>query len=319
MKPVRVRFVDFWGVFDPENNLLTEGLRRLAPIELTNGDYDILFFGDDGARLHRQLPAGTKVYFAVENRLPNFRQCDFAFTFHFSDDERVCRLPYYVLRSGDPRRLIKQEEQIDAVLAEQRGFCSAVISNANPRRTRRRLDFFRRLQARRPIASGGRALNNIGGPVADKIAFLRQYRFNLAFENDAYPGYTTEKLFDAMAAQTVPIYWGNPRVTEDFNTDSFIDVSRFSSDEAALDHILEVAEDRATYERYLRAPYFHENRPSPYYSVDRLLPFLERILRHRPGRRTVFSFGDVVFDCRKRIGYTVPFLKPRGAGRPEVP
>ena len=43
----------------------------------------------------------------------------------------------------------------------------------------------------------------------DKIAYLRQFKFNLCPENSNYRGYVTEKIFEAIKAGCVPIYWGN--------------------------------------------------------------------------------------------------------------
>lgn len=37
---------------------------------------------------------------------------------------------------------------------------------------------------------------------------MRRYKFTIAFENQSYPGYVTEKIADALMAGTVPIYWG---------------------------------------------------------------------------------------------------------------
>lgn len=43
----------------------------------------------------------------------------------------------------------------------------------------------------------------------DKIAYLRQFKFNLCPENSNNRGYVTEKVFEAIKAGCVPIYWGN--------------------------------------------------------------------------------------------------------------
>ena len=43
----------------------------------------------------------------------------------------------------------------------------------------------------------------------DIIAYLRQYLFNICPENSASYGYTTEKLFQSIAAGCIPVYWGN--------------------------------------------------------------------------------------------------------------
>ena len=43
----------------------------------------------------------------------------------------------------------------------------------------------------------------------DKIEYLRQFRFNLCPENSNNKGYVTEKIFEAIKADCVPVYWGN--------------------------------------------------------------------------------------------------------------
>jgi len=58
-----------------------------------------------------------------------------------------------------------------------------------------------------------------------KRQFLSEYKFTIAFENYVYPGYQTEKLYDAMLVNSIPVYCGDPNIGEIFNTASFINVS----------------------------------------------------------------------------------------------
>ena len=44
--------------------------------------------------------------------------------------------------------------------------------------------------------------------------YLRNCKFNICFENSSGPGYTTEKLFHALAAGCVPIYWSGEFMPE---------------------------------------------------------------------------------------------------------
>jgi len=44
----------------------------------------------------------------------------------------------------------------------------------------------------------------------EKLDYLRLFKFTVAFENSRRIGYLTEKLYDALRADTVPIYWGDP-------------------------------------------------------------------------------------------------------------
>src|SRR5665213_1590628 len=55
-----------------------------------------------------------------------------------------------------------------------------------------------------------------------KRKFLTPYKFTIAFESYVHPGYQTEKLYDAMQSNSVPIYCGDPLIGDIFNKDSFI-------------------------------------------------------------------------------------------------
>ena len=93
------------------------------------------------------------------------------------------------------------------------------------------------------VSSGGRYKNNIGGAIKDKDAFLGDYKFNIAFENASFKGYTTEKIVDAFAANTLPIYYGDPDVVNDFNEKAFINCNEFSSLEEAIEYVKKVDQD----------------------------------------------------------------------------
>lgn len=63
----------------------------------------------------------------------------------------------------------------------------------------------------------------------DKIQVMENYKFALCFENCAFPGYITEKIFDAFFAGCVPVYLGAPDITGYVPQECFIDFRRFSS------------------------------------------------------------------------------------------
>jgi hypothetical protein len=184
----------------------------------------------------------------------------------------------YVLYAN-PAQLIKREWDFGELLRQKQRFCAAMISNPNAKRGRRRVEFMEQLAARKRVDSGGRHANNIGGPIpngpAGKIEWLRHYRFNLAMENEELPGYTTEKLVEAMRGRCVPVYWGNPRIAEEFNPRSFLNLADFPNDEALIDRLLELDADANAYEAMLREPYFHNDTPNEFFAAARLVKFLE--------------------------------------------
>lgn len=65
-----------------------------------------------------------------------------------------------------------------------------------------------------------------------KIAVLKDYKYNICYENTIAEYYCTEKLWHATASGSLGIYWGNgTKVYETFPENSFIDASLFESSE----------------------------------------------------------------------------------------
>jgi len=56
----------------------------------------------------------------------------------------------------------------------------------------------------------------------DAVVSYRDYQFVIAFENVIEPRYVTEKITNAMLANSVAIYWGTEDVKKVFNEKSFI-------------------------------------------------------------------------------------------------
>src|SRR2546422_2470980 len=85
-----------------------------------------------------------------------------------------------------PDMLLREDDDVDEIMAAKTHFCSFIASNTrHPRTTRKRNAFFHRLSRYKKVDSGGRAFNNIGYQVPGgpwgKIEFLRPYKFNIAF------------------------------------------------------------------------------------------------------------------------------------------
>ncbi len=292
MEKLRIAFSDQLGDFDPHNNVWLHQWQRFADVEVVGdlSEADVLMYSDWG-QAHWAFQ-GPKIYYTGENMLPDFEECDLAFTsMHMPGEARNVRLPVYFFYSDTPEDLIKGADyDPQAVLYEKTRFCNFLVSNPrSPQRNR----MFKLLNARKRVDSGGKHFNNLGYRVADKLAFVRQYKFTLAFENSSTPGYTTEKLLEPMSANSLPIYWGNPALAKDFNPDSVIVAERFKSLDALVDHILEVDRNDELYLNYLRQPWFPQNRVTEYFSHDRIRDALETFWR-QPTRRTCLR------HCRPR-------------------
>lgn len=63
----------------------------------------------------------------------------------------------------------------------------------------------------------------------NKLETLSNYQFYLCFENTAFPGYLTEKLFDCFFGGVIPVYLGDPDIQQRVPTAAFIDARQFNS------------------------------------------------------------------------------------------
>jgi len=296
MKPVRLDFCDFWPGFRKDDNRIYNLLKTRFAVELCDRPDFVIYssFGD-----HHRLHSCTRIFFTGESQSPDFSTCDYALTCHYVDDPRHLRWPLYSFYY-DADVLLREDGDVDRIMAAKTHFCAFVASNTRrPRTTRKRNDFFHRLSRYKQVDAGGRAFNNIGyqvpgGPLG-KIEFLKRYKFNIAFENASLPGYTTEKIVEPMAARCLPIYWGNPLVEREFNPKSFLNYCDFRDEDALIEQIIELDRNDALYRQYVAEPYFHHNRPNEFFGLDRVLDHFEMILSSstRPvaRRRRLFSFG----------------------------
>src|SRR6185312_9671314 len=128
-------------------------------------------------------------------------------------------------------------------LKGKKHFCNFLYSHQVPYRE----EFFRQLSKYKKIDAPGKSMNNMesidsiySGDIWErKRQFLSEYKFTIAFENYVYPGYQTEKLYDAMQANSIPIYCGDPNIKEIFNTASFINMHDIAKTPTPQVHCLE--------------------------------------------------------------------------------
>jgi hypothetical protein len=128
------------------------------------------------------------------------------------------------------------------------------------------------------VGSGGSCLNNVGGKVADKIAFQSNYRFSIACENAVHPGYITEKILEAYQSGCIPIYFGSESIAMDFNPSTFIHVRDFGSTAALLDHVRRVDTDPDLYRSYFQEPIFSSAWQTAFSDPEEA--FFRSVVRH---------------------------------------
>ncbi|MFN8023280.1 MAG: glycosyltransferase family 10 [Acidimicrobiales bacterium] len=255
-KRLRIAYVDFWPGFDVEDNLFTRSLRSTFDLELADGPDarpDVVFHSGFGWQ-HEEHDC-LRVLLLWENYAWGFHQTDLAITCDERVHPRHYRLPLWAVHYHDMRDRIVPPP---ADAADRDAFAAVVVSN--PGGITRNL-IHERLERHRPVLSGGRYRNNVGGPVDDKLAFLGRAKFSITAENSSYPGYCTEKLIDGLLANTVPIYWGDPHVARDLNPRRFVNAHDFDSIDALVGRVVELDTDDEQYLAMLHEPWFADGRP----------------------------------------------------------
>lgn len=273
-KRIKIMFEDFWRPPTLEyihRNSLYKLLSKFYDLEISDHP-DFLLYSCFGYQ-HLKYDC-VRIFFAGENVRPNFNECDYSFSFDYPITERNFRLPLYRLYNS--YQDILKPRVSEKILLEDRKFCCFLTSN--PLGVERN-QFFQLLSAYKKVDAGGKVFNNINElvPRGEEVQWMSGYKFCIAFENSSYPGYTTEKITNVLAAGTIPIYWGNPLVDRDFNTKSFINCHEFGNFEDAVERVIEVDQNPDLYRAMLQEHILPGNIENDYCVEDNIIARFEQI------------------------------------------
>jgi hypothetical protein len=101
-------------------------------------------------------------------------------------------------------------------MSQKTKFCAMIAGNPEGLR----VNLYNSLSKYKQVDGYGNMFSN--SLRTSKFEILPEYKFCLCPENSIYDGYITEKLIDAYAGGTVPIYSGDISVAEDFNYKTFL-------------------------------------------------------------------------------------------------
>jgi hypothetical protein len=209
-----------------------------------------------------------KILFIGENWRPSHFGSDFSISFdpHTEKNYRLPLWQYYLILRPELQPILfdkkPRHENFDR-------FCSFIVSNPG---NFMRNSFFGQLsqQGSGKVFSYGKYLTNDlslqkesqGKYWRDaKYAFFNsnKHKYSVAFENNSYPYYCTEKLMDAFLAGSIPLYWGDPKIKEDWNSDAFINVGKIGSD-AAISLLKKMETNQEMFNEMYLAPIFTEEQ-----------------------------------------------------------
>jgi hypothetical protein len=255
MTMIRVRFVRFWSDFNPSANFLTQIIQEsgyeVKIIENGSQECDIEFisvyasksekifqavsiikhrlFGSfqdveakyNNLNLPRTKNAKRRIWVTGENLRPPFSH---KFDGYLSFDQNLLDSnaylpvwyfdvgffkPHFVSRVGVTTSLPSLLEKRCITKIPPKFAC---MFAGNPHSVR--LQFAELLDREGTVEKFGVAFGN---QVKHKFPVGNQFKFTIAFENDLYPGYVTEKLLEAYLCRSIPIYWGDLGVSSPIN------------------------------------------------------------------------------------------------------
>lgn len=291
-KEIKIWFTHFWNQFNKENNLFTWVLSHKYNVIITSDNPDIVITLSSNERYQNAI----MVHYSGEPFF-NLGSCDYAITSFYNDDSRFFRLPLYLLYNYDYLKygfiesyehLVNQMKDSNEILKNKTKFCAFISQGAGYEgciRTR----FFNELSKYKYVDSAGSYMNNhslIAGEAGtiegsiNKTIFLKNYKFSMAFENrqhfNNYIGYTTEKIFEPLMANSIPIYWGNPQIFKDFNTKSFINWDDYGSDEMVINEIIRIDNNDELYLNYINEKYVNNDE---LFTFEYVFNIFEQILK----------------------------------------
>lgn len=286
-KPVlRIGYVDMWPSFFEGANILADALAKKYNLEVSE-EPDILFCGQFGEK-HKQYHNCKKVLLITEPRSLQLESYDYAIGFPYLEYDNYLHYNPYA-----PRNPYIQYRNVlaDSSMA-RRKFCNFIYSQDKMGDgAKLRKSFCMALAEYKRIDCPGKVLNNMQGAIApryaknqweSKLTFLSQYKFTIAFENSSIPGYTTEKLWQPFLAGSIPIYWGNPLICREVNSEAFINCNDYDNDlEAVIKRVKEIEEDDELYLAMLRKAPMREDYD---FSTKKLEDFLDRVISEQETR-----------------------------------
>lgn len=238
------------------------------------------------------VPEGNfiKIFYGSEYVKPNMNDCDWAFSTYFEEEvnnPRYMRFPNRISDLGIKNYGIpplRKTIDFNKIKKEKTRFCNFIYSQDISARN----NFFKELSKYKRIDAPGRCMNNMPSlshknPKESRLAknwskeklnFLKQYKFTIAFENFPKSGWVTEKLTHPMLVNSIPIYFGHKDVAKEFNTKSFINYNDFKNMKEFINFIIKIDKDDKLYEQILREPWYKDNQLPKDFDNKR---FLKRI------------------------------------------
>jgi alpha(1,3/1,4) fucosyltransferase len=243
---------------------ILEAKYKIIYVDPKDPGYDLLFVTDrfTEEKLGSENENALRIFWTSEAYIPNLDHYDLVLGFNHIDSPKFIRLPYYYTAHRNNIEVNKLSHQKQgecnpkkpqfACFLVSNGSTDYIAENGNiARGVRIRDNMFHSLSEYKWVVSGGKHLNNIGRVIPrekkETMNWLGQCKFIIAYENQLYDGYITEKVFQAYLAGAIPIYWGDKRAVSDINKEAIIYANDYGAEKDLIDYIKKVDNDDELY------------------------------------------------------------------------
>lgn len=270
------KYYNFWEIKDPAKTWFSKFIEfhQINPLKKK-----INFISIFGSEYTHYLISPPKIFFSGEDlsssTFPKLRRykkivnkVDLSLGFETKNNNKNFYLPLWFLSLIEPESTLEsitsKINKINNVRYRKDGrakFCSQ-ISRHDMNGIREKIILL--LQKIEQIDCAGNFMKNtdeLKNKFGDnKSEFLKNYKYNICPENSDTPGYVTEKIFDAIIAGCIPIYWSEKNLS-DFgvlNKDAIL----FYDDkhpEKLYNKVLELQQNDFAFEEFISRPIFTSN------------------------------------------------------------
>ena len=221
----------------------------------------------------RFVTDGVKIFFSGENLhlsdheaykdgLLNDKNCNLSLGFDCKDDVRYVRFPLWLTYVFEPtmdeQKIHERCEQLRYPKMGNRDKFACLIARADISGIRTAmydgLEKIGKVDCPSDLFHNDESLKQLFGD--NKVEYMHQYLFNICPENSNAKGYCTEKVFEAIAAGCIPVYWGDGNNPEPgiLNPDAIIFWDVESHGARALQQIQDLYSNHTKLEEFLKQP-----------------------------------------------------------------
>lgn len=270
---LKIWFTDFWPEWNIED-FITPILNGHFNVTLSKSNPDVLFHSIFNRMVETPKFKCKKVLILAENWRPSQFKSDYSISFdpHSKTNFRLPLWQIYWLMKPELKDRLFSRKRLDNF----ERFCAFTVSNPSNMLRNNHFDLlsaYKRVDSYGKVRMNSFELKNATDgkywrDAKDEFFLKHPHKFMMTYENSSYPYYSTEKLMDAFLVGSMPIYWGDPKIEQDWNSKAFINVMKHPD---WLDWIKTADQNQTFWEEMYNEPVFTEEQKNKH--IENLFNF----------------------------------------------